>query len=294
MAARVMSFSFHAAAALLGASFFIGLSACSSPPPDGADFWAPQGTFQPLFTEDFDGPAASQPSAATWNIEVTGSPYNKELEYYTSRTNNVMLDGAGHLVLTAQKEQFVDASGVMSNQPYTSGRINTQGKLTPKYGRIEARIKVPAGKGLWPAFWLLGQDIDTVQWPACGEVDIFELGGSNPKLITGSLHATGYSAGSALHGRYTKESGSFADDFHVYALEWAADGMRWLVDEVPYAWRTPQGLAQRGATWQFDKPMFIILNLAVGGIYDGDPNAGTPMPSQVIVDYVKVSTLAAN
>ena len=128
-----------------------------------------------------------------------------------------------------------------------------------------------------------------MNWPACGEVDIFENGGSNPAQITGSLHAPGYNAGSALHGRYNKPTGSFADGFHVYALEWQPSGMRWLVDEVPFAWRTPKGLADIYKTWDFDHPMYAILNLAVGGIFDGDPDAATPMPSQMLIDYVKVS-----
>jgi beta-glucanase (GH16 family) len=271
----------------------LALVSCSSPPPEiGSDYWAgPQGTWQPVLTEDFDGPAGSAPNAANWNVMVNGSPYNDEKEYYTNRPSNVMLDGSGHLVLTAQKESFVDASGVPSAQPYTSGRIETKDKVMPLYGRIEARIQMPAGKGLWPAFWMLGQNIDTVQWPQCGELDILELRGSNPTSITGSLHAPGYSGTKALHGDYTKTTGSFADGFHVFAVEWQADGIRWLVDDVPFAWRTPQGLQNIFQKWDFDHPMYIILNLAVGGIYDGDPTAATPMPSQMLVDYVKVSRL---
>ena len=288
-----MSVSFHAVAVLGAALSFAGLSACSQPPAQaGADFWAgPKGTWQPVFSDDFEGPSGSAPNPASWNIEVGPSRFNMEQEYYTSRPSNVMLDGSGHLVVTAQKESFSDASGAASMRAYTSARINTQGKVMPLYGRIEARIKVPAGKGLWPAFWMLGQNIDEVGWPACGEADIFELGGSTPALITGSLHAPGYSESNALHGRYTKPTGTFADDFHLYALEWTSDGMRWLIDEVPYAWRTPQGLANNFQVWAFDHPMFIILNLAVGGVYDGPVDATTPMPSQFSVDYVKVSKL---
>jgi beta-glucanase (GH16 family) len=244
-----------------------------------------------VFVDDFDGPQGTTPNPAHWNLEVDGTPYNDELEYYTNRASNVSLDGSGHLVLTARREAFVDESGVPSALPYTSGRIDTQGRVMPRYGRIEARIKLPAGKGLWPAFWMLGQDIDSVGWPKCGEVDIFEAGGSNPALITGSLHAPGYSAGAALHGRFTKPTGSFADDYHLFAIEWTADGIRWLVDDEAYAWRTPSSLADQQKVWNFDQPMFIILNLAVGGIYDGDPNELTPMPSELLVDYVKVSTL---
>jgi beta-glucanase (GH16 family) len=219
------------------------------------------------------------------------TPYNKELEYYTTRPDNLMLDGNGNLVITARSEFFVDLNGVKSTQPYTSGRLDTHGHVEPLYGRIEARIKVPAGKGLWPAFWLLGKNIDTVNWPACGEVDILEMRGSAPNVITGSLHGPGYSDTTPFHDNFTLPSGTFADDFHVFALEWTAEGMRWLVDEQPFSWRTPQGMSAAYQTWIFDQPVYIILNLAVGGIYDGDPNASTPMPAQMLVDYVKVSTL---
>ena len=278
--------------AVFGVVALASLSACSQPPEAAATTWAgPKGTWQAVFTDDFDGPAGNAPNAANWNVNVNGSPYNDELEYYTNRSSNVMLDGNGHLVLTAQHESFVDANGQTSAQPFTSGRLDTKGKVSPRYGRIEARVKVPSGKGLWPAFWMLGQNIDTVMWPKCGEVDIVELGGSQPARITGSFHAPGYNAGNALHGRLTKTFGSFADDFHVFAFEWAADGARWLVDEVAFTSRTPQGMAEAGFTWIFDQPMYMILNLAVGGIYDGDPDSATPMPSSFVVDYVKVSKL---
>ena len=282
--------------ALLGVLCLAALttsSGCSSPPEQvGADFWAgPKGTWQVVHREDFEGMSGSSADASVWNELVTGSPYNKELEYYTNRPSNLMLDGNGHLVITAQSEFFVDATGVTSTQPYTSGRVDTQHHWETTYGRIEARIKLPAGKGLWPAFWLLGSNIDSVHWPACGEVDILEMAGHDPTTIAGSLHAVGYAENSPVHAEYTLPSGTFADDFHVFAFEWAADGMRWLVDEHPYAWRTPEGMKNIYLNWQFDQPMFVILNLAVGGIYDGDPNAQTQFPAQMLVDYVQISTL---
>jgi beta-glucanase (GH16 family) len=140
---------------------------------------------------------------------------------------------------------------------------------------------------------LLGKDIDTVKWPDCGEIDILEMAGSAPNAISGSLHGPGYGDTTPFSDSFRLPSGTFADDFHVFALEWTADGMRWLVDEQPFSWRTPQGLSNQYSTWIFDQPMYIILNLAVGGIYDGNPNASTPMPAQMLVDYVKVSQLVA-
>jgi beta-glucanase (GH16 family) len=284
---------FSTVAMLPGALLLAGLAGCSDPPPEaGADYWAgPTGTWQEVYRDDFDGPSGTAANASSWNENVNGAPFNHELEYYTNRPDNLMLDGAGDLVITARSEYFVDPSGVTSTQPYTSGRLDTLGHVEPQYGRIEARIKLPAGKGLWPAFWLLGKNFGSVGWPACGEIDILEMRGSAPNAITGSLHGPGYADTTPFSGDFTLPSGTFADAFHVFALEWTAEGMRWLVDEQPFGSRTPQGLTNQYSTWIFDQPMYIILNLAVGGIYDGDPSASTPMPAQMLVDYVKVSTL---
>jgi beta-glucanase (GH16 family) len=272
------------------------LAGCSVPPPasTGDDWAGPQGTWQEVFRDDFEGPAGSAPDSASWNETVNGKPDNGELEYYTNRPSNLALDGAGNLVIQAQSEHYAYATGLTSTQPYTSGRLNTQGHVQPQYGRIEARIKLPKGKGLWPAFWLLGQNIDQVGWPDCGEVDILEMRGSSPSSISGSMHGPNYSGTAALSVDYGLPSGSFADDFHVFALEWTADGMRWLVDEHVFHSRTKQGMADIGKTWVFDQPVFIILNLAVGGFFDGDPDSATVFPSQMLVDYVKVSKLVPN
>jgi beta-glucanase (GH16 family) len=275
------------------AALSLALGACSQPPPasTGDDWAGPQGTWQQVFLDDFNGPAGSPPDAMTWNEEVNGSPPNGEQEYYTSRPNNVALDGNGNLVIQAESEHYAYAANLVSQQPYTSGRINTQGNLEPLYGRIEARIKLPAGKGLWPAFWLLGNDFSSVGWPACGELDILEEAGSNPSTVNGSMHAPGYFGTSALTAAYTLDSGTFADDYHVFALEWTADGVQWLVDEHVYHTRTKTGMASIGKKWIFDHPFYVILNLAVGGMYDGNPDSSTPFPSQMLVDYVKVSKL---
>src|SRR5262249_40606225 len=153
-----------------------------------------------------------------------------ELEYDTNERRNSHLDGSGNLVIQALQEQYVDASGVKSNQPFTSARINTHGKLDQTYGRFEARIKLPVGgKGVWPAFWLLGDNIEDVGWPRCGEVDILEMHGSRPSVIESSLHGPGYSGGNAYHDAYQLPSGTFGDAFHVFTFEWTPQGVRWLV-----------------------------------------------------------------
>lgn len=273
------------------------LAGCSLPPPEAsADYWsgpAVGSTWTEVFRDDFDGALGSSPNPANWNLEVVEAPYNDEQQFYTGRPENVALDGNGQLVITARRETLPGANGEASKQPYTSGRINTKGRFEPTYGRIEARMKIPAGKGIWPAFWMLGGDIDRVNWPDCGEIDIVEVGGSNPAKVTGSLHGPGYSGTDALNQSIVDPNGGYDDGFHVFALEWTAKGMRWLIDEQPFAWRTPDGMREERSTWIFDKPMFVILNLAVGGVYDGKPNDATPFPSQLLVDYVKVSTLAA-
>lgn len=274
----------------------LAFGACSQPPPESTgDEWAgPQGTWQQVFLDDFNGPAGSSPDAMSWTEEVNGKPDNAEEEYYTNRPSNVALDGNGNLVIQALSEHYAYATGLVSTQPYTSGRIDTQGHVETTYGRIEARIKLPAGKGMWPAFWLLGDNISTVGWPACGELDILEEAGSDPSTVNGSMHAPGYSGTGALTAAYTLESGTFADDYHVFALEWTADGMRWSVDGHIYHTRTKAGMASIGKTWIFDHPVYVILNLAVGGMYDGNPDSSTQFPSQMLVDYVKISKLIPN
>lgn len=257
--------------------------------------WAgPQGTFEQIFFDDFSGPAGSAPDAATWNVAVDGTPNNAEQEYYTNRPQNVSLDGNGNLVLTALQEHYAYAAGLMSKQAYTSGKLDSANNVTTTYGRIEARIKLPVGQGMWPAFWMLGANFPQVHWPACGEIDIMELRGSDPNKVNGSLHAPDYNGNGALTGSYQLDSGNFGDDFHVFAVEWAPDGIRWLVDGEPYEARTVEGIKQLGKNWIFDHPFYVILNLAVGGNYGGNPNSDTKFPAQMLVDYVKVSKFVPN
>jgi len=257
------------------------MAACNDDPREPTDDWAPQGTWVETWRDDFEGPAGSAPNSANWLVEVIPSPPNAELEYYTDRRENSFIDGDGHLVLRALKESYFGKS-------YTSGRLNTGGRVMMTYGRIEARIKLPAGKGLWPAFWMLGVNGN---WPDCGEIDIMELAGSRPSVVQGSLHGPDFFGASALSKLFALPAGTFADDFHVFAVEWAPDGIRWFVDDQVYQVRTRESVTSLGKQWVFDNPFFIIVNLAVGGDYDGPPDASTVFPSQVVVDYVKVSRL---
>jgi beta-glucanase (GH16 family) len=274
-----------------------GVVACSNhaPEPESEVWQQPIGDWLEVWRDDFDGPEGSAPDESRWNVEIRPTGQNQELDYDTNDRKNSFIDGSGNLVLQALKEQFVDANGVKSPQPFTSARLNTQGKFEQAYGKFEARIKLPlGGKGVWPAFWLLGNDIDTVGWPECGEVDILEMRGSKPTVIDGSLHGPGYSGGSSYHGYYQVPSGRFGDDFHVFSFEWTELGARWLVDGQEYYVKTAEGLGRSERRWVYDHPFFILLNLAIGGVFDGDPDATTAFPQQMLIDYVSVSRVGAN
>lgn len=215
-----------------------------------------------------------------WNYEIgTGQNGwgNNELQYYTDRTENVNVEN-GYLLLTAKEENYNGSS-------YTSARLTTQGKLEQTYGRFEARIRLPYGKGLWPAFWLLGSDCETNIWPQCGEIDIMEYLGDNPNTIFGSVHGPGYSAGEAVTKDYVLENDRYDTGFHVFGIEWSPDYINYYVDDTLYQQITP---ADVPGEWVFDHPFYIILNVAVGGNFPGAPNAETIFPQTMLVDYVRV------
>jgi beta-glucanase (GH16 family) len=232
--------------------------------------------------DEFGGRASTKPDPAKWTYDIGNLGVNAELESYTNRTSNVRHNGHGQLEIVARKEK----RGAWN---YTSGRILTKGLFTTKYGWIEARIKIPYGQGIWPAFWLLGANIDKVGWPQCGEIDVMENIGREPAINHGSAHGPGYSGGSPLGGggAYTLKSGKLADSYHVYALEWTPQALTWFVDGHKYEERK-RGSQPAGAPWVYDHPFFLILNVAVGGDWPGDPDASTTFPQTMSVDYVRV------
>jgi beta-glucanase (GH16 family) len=176
------------------------------------------------------------------------------------------------------------------NRSYTSARLKTQGKFTQAYGRFEARIKLPTGQGVWPAFWMLGEHITTNAWPNCGEIDIMENAGKKPTVNHGSLHGPGYSGGNPLTGTYTLTGGGkLADDFHVFRVEWETNTVRFYVDETNYETRKNTDVPS-GAEWVYDHPFFMILNVAIGGAFGGAPDSTTVLPQVMTVDYVRVYT----
>jgi len=253
--------------------FLLGLAvaACSAlaPPAAGPPGW------RLVWHDDFDGPVLD---ATKWVRETGGDGWgNGELEFYTDRVENAHIDG-GYLVIEARRES-------LATRGYTSARLKTQGLGAWQHGRVEARIQIPRGQGLWPAFWMLGDNIPSVGWPACGEIDIMENIGKEPGRVHGTVHGPGYSGAQGVSSAYDLRAGAFADTFHVYAIEWEPAAIRWYVDDVLYKTVTPKDLPGR---WVYDHPFFIILNVAVGGYWPGSPDATTVFPQTMRVDYVRV------
>lgn len=234
--------------------------------------------WQLTFEDNFDGAAGTLPDASKWVFDIGTDWGNQQLEYDTDRAENVSMDGNGNLAIVARKESY-QGSG------YTSARITTAGKFEQQYGRFEARMKLPWGQGLWPAFWMLGNDYLTTGWPGCGEIDIMEYRGQQPTVVHGSLHGPGYFAGSPVTDSYTLTNDRFDNDFHVFRVDWGADYIDFYVDDIIYNRITPDDVPGK---WVFDHPFYMIVNLAVGGSYVGAPNAETVFPQTMLVDYVRV------
>jgi beta-glucanase (GH16 family) len=239
------------------------------------------------WADEFNGADGAPADPAKWTALVGGDGWgNAEREYYTAESANVHQQG-GSLEITASTAGIEGKSCWYGPCTHTSARLETKGKFEQKYGRVEARIQIPRGQGTWSAFWMLGANIDAVSWPACGEVDIMENVGKEPKLVHGSMHGPGYAGGGALTHEYALPSGvAFAADYHLYAVEWDAKGARFYVDDALYETRAPED-APSGATWAYDHPFYLLLNLAVGGTWPGDPDATTEFPATMKIDYVR-------
>jgi beta-glucanase (GH16 family) len=234
-----------------------------------------------VWADDFEGPANSAPNPSKWTFDRGANGWgNHELENYTDRRENVFLDGHGHLVIRAMRSDAGE---------YTSGRIKTEGLFEVQYGKIEARIKIPGGQGIWPAFWMLGKDIAGVGWPQSGEIDVMENIGKEPSIVHGTVHGPGYSGAGGITAASTLKGGEkFASKFHVYGVEWSADSIDFFVDDRADAKVTHASLPA-GAVWAFDKRFFLLLNVAVGGDWPGKPDATTLFPQSMLVDWVRVS-----
>ncbi len=233
-----------------------------------------------VWSDEFAQPDGSAPDSTRWRYDLGGGGWgNNELEYYTSRTNNARIEG-GQLVIEARRENYFRSS-------YTSARLLTRGKWSWTYGRIEARIKIPRGQGLWPAFWMLGANTNSVRWPNCGEIDIMENAGFEPSTVHGTIHGPGYSGRNSIGGNVTLTGAAFTDDFHVFAVEWETNLIRWYMDDQQYFTVTPTNLPN-GTIWVLNQPQFLVLNVAVGCNWPRNPDSSTTFPQRMLVDYVRV------
>ena len=248
---------------------------------------SPKQEWQLIWHDEFNARDGSPVDKTKWTPQIGGHGWgNHELQYYTDRTENAF-QSDGSLVIKAIKEEFTDGKDNVTRN-YTSARLITKHTFTATYGRFEARIKLPRGQGIWPAFWLLGNDIDKVGWPKCGEIDIMELVGKEPSTIHGTIHGPGYSGVKGPSSLYSlAEEKQFADAFHVFAIEWEPNAIRFYCDNLLYKTLTPADLPQ-DTTWVYDHPFFILLNVAVGGDWPGAPDGTTVFPQQMRVDYVRV------
>ena len=240
-----------------------------------ADQQGPGPAWRLAWHDEFDGAALD---TTKWVRETGGNGWgNAELEFYTDRVENARTAN-GYLVIEARQETF-------GNRAYTSARLKTQGLGAWRYGRIEARIQIPRGQGLWPAFWMLGDNLAQVGWPGCGEIDIMENIGKEPGRVHGTVHGPSYSGANGVSSAYDLSTGAFADDFHLFAIEWQPGAIQWYVDSIRYKTVTPDSLP---GPWVYAHPFFIVLNVAVGGYWPGSPDTTTVFPQTMRVDYVRV------
>ena len=277
-------------------------AACSSggtpatvPPPTTPPATNPPATaeWKLVWSDEFDGPAGSRVDAAKWTHDLgdgCGSGNcgwgNTEREYYTDAPENVSLDGEGRLRIVARQAP-AGLTCYYGPCRYTSGKITTRGKMSAAPGRVEARIKLPVGQGLWPAFWMLGTGFPTVPWPACGELDIMEYKGSTPGATSSAVHGPGYSGNTPFANVNSVPGVSYPADFHTFAVEWDAELVQFSVDGTRHYSVSRSELLQRGASI-LGQSYFVILNLAVGGHFDGDPQSDAILPATMLVDWVRV------
>jgi beta-glucanase (GH16 family) len=254
---------------------------------------APQPEWILTWSDEFDGAAGAGIDGGKWRHDIGDGCQdgncgwgNQEKQSYSVGAENVALDGAGHLAIVAR----VAPAGLTCYYGpcrYTSGKITTRGKFHAAPGRVEARIRLPEGQGLWPAFWMLGADFPATPWPRCGELDIMEFRGSQPATTSSAIHGPGYSGNTPFVHARALQGTTFSEDFHTFAVEWDAAQIRFFVDDaMHYVINVAQVLAF--GDWVFDQPFFIILNVAVGGHFDGDPSSDAILPATMLVDYVRV------
>lgn len=240
-----------------------------------------------LWSQEFNEVAGTPPSAQFFKYDLGGGGWgNKEMQWYTE--DAVKTNGQGQLVITASKIPPAADDDLPFNCfgdcQYLSGRINTQGKIRFKYGRMEARIQLPSGEGVWPAFWLLGSNIVAKSWPTCGEIDIVELRGREPNFSIATAHGPGYSGAAGKTG-IRNVGVSLANDFHTYAIEWAPNKITWYLDGKLY--HTVSSTTVKPKAYVFNQDFFLILNMAMGGDFDGGRLDSSIEKAEMKIDYVR-------
>jgi beta-glucanase (GH16 family) len=241
---------------------------------------AQDGNYKLIWSDEFDGPRGTAPDPAKWVYDTGASGWgNHELEEYTHDPANAFLDGEGNLVIRAIRSE----SG-----KYTSARLKTLGRFSFKYGRVEARIRIPRGQGIWPAFWMLGENLRGAGWPTAGEVDVMENIGKEPEWIHGTVHGPGYSGAKGITSRTGLPGGGrISDTFHIFRVDWSPHKIEFYLDNIAYAAVTRDDIPA-GSRWVFDHPFFLLLNVAVGGDWPGNPTPDTIFPQSMLVDWVRV------
>jgi beta-glucanase (GH16 family) len=244
-----------------------------------------------VWSDEFDGPAGASPDSSKWRADTADGCQmgicgwgNQEKQFYTAR-DNASLDGRGHLAIVAR----VAPAGLTCYYGpcrYTSAKLTTRGRFHAEPGMVEARIRLPGGQGLWPAFWMLGAGYPATPWPQAGELDIMENHGSQPAMVSSAIHGPGYSGQTPFVGATVLSDGSFAHDFHTFAVAWDSLRIRFFRDGAQYHERRRADVERHGP-WAFDHPFFVLLNLAVGGTFDGDPQSDAILPATMVVDYVR-------
>jgi len=247
--------------------------ASATPAPTPTYAWNPQG-WNLVWSDEFDGTTVNPKN---WVFDKGGNGWgNVEMEYYTDRPENARVE-SGNLIIEARQEKYEGLA-------YTSARLNSRGLQEFQYGRIEARMKLPFGQGIWPAFWMLGSN---ASWPLGGEMDIMEYVGKTPDTVYQTVHGPGYSGNKGVGSHFVLGADTLKNDFHIYAIEWAPNEIRWFVDAMEVFKMSPAQIPA-GTQWVYDHPFFMILNLAVGGGWPGFPDDTTVFPQQLLVDYVRV------
>ncbi len=255
-------------------------TAVPTPAPTPTPEWAREG-WELVWQDEFEG---DDINLDYWSHEIGGNGWgNAEAQYYSNDPKNSFIED-GYLVIQALEEK-------VGGKLYSSARLITRDKVEVEYGRVEARIQIPYGEGIWPAFWMLGNNLGRKGWPDAGEIDIMENIGREPALIHGTVHGPGYAGGDGVGGsKRLSGGGRYADDFHIFAIEWEEEEIRWYMDEQMYFKITPDAVP---GDWVYDHPFYIILNVAVGGRWPGYPDDTTTFPQTMKVDYVRIYQPAA-